>query len=108
MVNSPSISARMVSVELGGALVHVPYTGKLLDQACNCAAVNRGASRLHSSTVSQPHGGSGPFFHTQDAMRWPATHVPSAAASDGACDRGTALVIEKVVSDKATKPANCE
>ena len=67
MVNPPSISARMVSVELGGALVHMAYTGKLLDQACNYGAVKRGASRLHSSTVSQPHGGSGPLLQPRNA-----------------------------------------
>ena len=56
-----------------------------------------------SHTVNQDRS----FTHLT-RMRYPATGVPSAAASDGACDRGTALVIEKVVSDKATKPANCE
>ena len=52
-----------------------------------------------SHTVNQDRS----FTHLT-RMRHPATGVPSAAASDGACDRGTAFVIEKVVSDKATKP----
>ena len=99
----------MVSVELGGALVHVAYTGKLLDQACNCGAVKRGASRLHSSTVCQPHGEPGPFFHTQDAHEVSGNgRAFGSRIGRSVRPRGTALVIEKVVSDKATKPANCE
>ena len=52
-VTAPApISARMVSVELGGAFVHVPCTGGLLDQLRYSAAVNRGASRHDSGIVS--------------------------------------------------------
>ena len=39
-----------------------------------------------SHTVNQDRS----FTHLT-RMRYPATGVPSAAASDGACDRGTAL-----------------
>ena len=38
------ISTHIVSVELGGAFVHVPCTGELLDQLRYSAALNCGAS----------------------------------------------------------------
>ena len=61
------ISTHIVSVELGGAFVHVPCTGELLDQLRYSAALNCGASRHNSGIVSQPHSGSGPFFQPRNA-----------------------------------------
>ena len=61
------ISTHIVSVELGGAFVHVPCTGELLDQLRYSAALNCGASRHNSGIVSQPHSGSGPFLQPRNA-----------------------------------------